>query len=171
MPTFASTLPGRDAEHGGLSYYYPGNNASTAPVQVANPTAATPNGERVYQDGMIFNGVAADGSANKVIVPAERYYKAVYSNSAGIQEASVFDASFIKLREVRFSYALPKDWVRRVYLQGVTVSLVGRNLAFLQKNTPNIDPETAFNTGNGQGLEDLTLPTVRNIGFNVNLKF
>lgn len=167
----ASTLPGRDAEHGGLSYYYPGNNASTAPVQVANPTAATPNGERVYQDGMIFNGVAADGSANKVIVPAERYYKAVYSNSAGIQEASVFDASFIKLREVRFSYALPKDWVRRVYLQGVTVSLVGRNLAFLQKNTPNIDPETAFNTGNGQGLESLQLPTTRSYGVNLNVSF
>jgi hypothetical protein len=49
--------------------------------------------------------------------------------------------------------------------------VVGRNLWIIHKNVPNIDPETAFNTGNGQGLEDLTLPTVRNIGFNINLKF
>jgi hypothetical protein len=41
----------------------------------------------------------------------------------------------------------------------------------IHKNAPNIDPETAFSTGNAQGMEDLTLPTVRNIGFNVNLKF
>jgi len=44
-------------------------------------------------------------------------------------------------------------------------------IEIIHKNAPNIDPETAFNNGNGQGLEDLTLPTVRNIGFNVNLKF
>ncbi|MDQ1088126.1 SusC/RagA family TonB-linked outer membrane protein [Siphonobacter sp. SORGH_AS_1065] len=164
-----STLPGRDAEHGGLSYYYAGNNTSSTPIPVTGSTA--PGGERVYSDGIIFNGVAADGSANKVIVPAERYYKYLYSNSAGVNEASVFDASFIKLREVRLTYAIPQDFVRRLHLQGASVSLIGRNLAFLQKNAPNIDPETAFNTGNAQGLESLQLPSTRSYGVNLNINF
>ncbi|OZI09107.1 SusC/RagA family TonB-linked outer membrane protein [Siphonobacter sp. BAB-5385] len=166
-----STLPGRDAEHGGLSYYYAGNNTSSTPVQVAGPDAKAPNGERIYSDGIIFNGVTADGQANKTIVPAERYYKNIYSNSAGVNEASVFDASFIKLREVRLSYALPQNLVKRLSLQGVNISLIGRNLAFLQKKAPNIDPETAFNTGNGQGLESLQLPTTRSYGVNLNISF
>jgi hypothetical protein len=81
------------------------------------------------------------------------------------------DASYVKLREVKLGYTFPSQWVKGLGLQSATVSLVGRNLWIIHKNVPNIDPETAFNTGNGQGLEDLTLPTVRTIGFNVNLKF
>jgi TonB-linked SusC/RagA family outer membrane protein len=162
----ASTLPGRGAANGGLSYYYPGNSNKVPAVQV-NTGAASPNGETVYDDGMIFKGVKADGSVNNTIVPAQSYYKG-FTN---VDEAFVYSASYVKLREVRLGYTLPSQWVKSVGLQSATVSLVGRNLWIIHKNVPNIDPETAFNAGNGQGLEDLTLPTVRNIGFNINLKF
>ncbi len=48
----------RDTEHGGLSYYYPGdNNASGMPVQVDPSLGAGPNGETVYHDGVILPGV------------------------------------------------------------------------------------------------------------------
>ena len=77
----------------------------------------------------------------------------------------------MKLREIKLGYTVPSKWVKGIGLQSATVSVVGRNLLIIHKNVPNIDPETAFNTGNGQGLEDLTLPTVRNIGFNINLNF
>jgi TonB-linked SusC/RagA family outer membrane protein len=164
------SLQGRDEENGGLPYYYPGNNKSGIPVQLASHSAASPTGEQVYHDGIIFKGVTADGKPNTVILPAERYYKATYSNS-NINESSIFDASFIKLREVRLSYAVPTSLANKFHLQGVTFSLIGRNLAFLQKNAPHIDPETAFNTGNGQGLESLQLPTTRSYGFNVNITF
>jgi len=160
----ASTLPGRGAANGGLSYYYPGNNTSAAAVQV---TGTAPAGVTVYNDGMIFKGVKADGSPNTTIIPAQSYYKG-FTN---IDEAFVYDASYIKLREVKLGYSLPAKWVNKIGFQGATFSVVGRNLWIIHKNAPNIDPETAFNAGNGQGLEDLTLPTVRNIGFNVNLKF
>jgi len=83
----------------------------------------------------------------------------------------VYSSSFIKLREVRLGYDLPAEWLRPIGFAGASVTLVGRNLWIIHKNVPNVDPETAFNTGNGQGLEDLTLPTVRNIGFNINVKF
>ncbi|AMR33561.1 SusC/RagA family TonB-linked outer membrane protein [Mucilaginibacter sp. PAMC 26640] len=162
----ASTLPGRGAANGGLSYYYPGNNAALPAVQVS-AGAAAPGGATVYDDGMIFKGVKADGTANTSIIPAQSYYKG-FTN---VDEAFVYSASYVKLREVKIGYTFPSRWVKGVGLQSATLSLVGRNLWIIHKNVPNIDPETAFNTGNGQGLEDLTLPTVRNIGFNVNLKF
>jgi outer membrane receptor protein involved in Fe transport len=159
----ASTLPGRGAQNGGLSYYYPNNNTSAAAVQ----GNAGPNGETVYHDGMIFNGVTSAGAQNTVILPAQSYYKG-FTN---VDEAFVYNATYIKLREVKFGYSLPSAWIKGAGLQSATLSLVGRNLWIIHKNVPNIDPETAFNTGNGQGLEDLTLPTVRNIGFNINVKF
>lgn len=160
----ASTLPGRGAANGGLSYYYPGNNTKLAAVQVSG---TAPAGATVYQDGVIFKGVKADGTPNTTILPAQSYYKG-FTN---VDEAFVYDASYIKLREVKLGYTFPSRWVKSVGLQAATLSIVGRNLWIIHKNVPNVDPETAFNNGNGQGLEDLTLPTVRNIGFNINLKF
>ncbi|HJY21492.1 MAG TPA: hypothetical protein VJ279_01325, partial [Hanamia sp.] len=162
----ASTLPGRDAAHGGLSYYYPGNQTSGKAVQLTNGATA-PNGEKVYDDGNIFPGVTADGKANATVLPAQQYYKG-FTN---VDEQFIYDASFVKLREVKLGYTLPSKWIKNIGFQGATVSIVGRNLWIIHKNVPNVDPETAFNTGNAQGLEDLTLPTVRNIGFNINLKF
>jgi hypothetical protein len=162
----ASTLPGRGAAIGGLTYYYPQNKTTNPAVQI-NTGASAPAGETVYDDGLIFKGVKADGTPNTTIVPAQSYYKG-FTN---VDEAFVYSASYVKLREVKIGYTFPSQWVKGIGLQSATVSLVGRNLWILHKNVPNIDPETAFNTGNGQGLEDLTLPTVRNIGFNVNLKF
>jgi TonB-linked SusC/RagA family outer membrane protein len=162
----ASTLPGRDAANGGLSYYYPGNDQREPAVQVT-AGASAPAGTTVYDDGMVFKGVKADGTPNTTIVPAQSYYKG-FTN---VDEAFVYSASYIKLREVKIGYTFPSQWVKGIGLQSATLSLVGRNLFIIHKNVPNIDPETAFNTGNAQGLEDLTLPTVRNIGFNVNLRF
>jgi TonB-linked SusC/RagA family outer membrane protein len=162
----ASTLPGRGAENGGISYYYPGNSTANKAVQISAGTAA-PGGATVYDDGMVFKGVLADGSANSTILPAQQYYKG-FTNA---DEAFVYSATYVKLREVKLGYTLPQQWIKKIGLQSATVSVVGRNLLIIHKEVPNIDPETAFNTGNGQGLEDLTLPGVRNVGFNINLKF
>ena len=159
----ASTLPGRDAAHGGLSYYYPGNDKSQPTV--AGSTG--PAGETVYQDGMIFKGVTPDGKANKSILPAQQYYKAL----TNFDEPWVYSSSFVKLREVKLGYDVPAKWISHIGFAGATVTLVGRNLWIIHKNVPNIDPETAMNVGNGQGLEDLSLPGTRSYGVNVNLKF
>lgn len=162
----ASTLPGRGTENGGLSYYYPGNEPANGLVQIG-AGAAAPGGATVYDDGIIFQGVLANGTANSKIIPASQYYKA-YSN---VDEAYVYNATYVKLREIKLGYNLPDQWIKSIGLQSANFSLVGRNLLIIHKNAPNIDPESAFNTGNGQGLEDLGLPTVRTIGFNLNLKF
>ena len=163
----ATTLQGRNAENGGLSYYYPGNITSAGTVAIAANATIGPGGETVYQDGNIFKGVTADGKANTTILPAQNYYKG-FTN---VDEQFVYSANFIKLREVKIGYTLPVKFIKNIGLQNATISVVGRNLWIIHKNVPNIDPETAFTTGNAQGLEDLTLPTVRNIGININLKF
>ncbi|HEY5507890.1 MAG TPA: SusC/RagA family TonB-linked outer membrane protein, partial [Paludibacter sp.] len=90
----AQTLPGRDAAHGGLNYYYPGNNAANTKTVLTGATA--PNGEVVYDDGVIFTGVYANGAANTQVISAQEYYKASYN----ISEAYVYSSSFVKLREV-----------------------------------------------------------------------
>jgi hypothetical protein len=162
----ALTLPGRDAEHGGLNYYYPGNNKGNGTVALPKGGTA-PGGETVYEDGMIYKGVTQTGNPNTTIIPASQYYKA----SRSIEEEYVYSASYVKFRELKIGYAVPLKWIKKIGLTGATVSLVGRNLWIIHKDVPNIDPETAFTSGNAQGLEDLTVPTTRSYGFNINFKF
>jgi len=164
-----STMPGRDEEHGGLPYYYASNNTKNIPTQLASHNATAPNGETVYHDGIIFDGVTADGKKNDVLLPAQQYYKSAYGST--INESSVYSASFIKLREVRVGYALPQELAHKWGLQGVNLTVTARNLWYIDKKAPNIDPETAFNTGNGQGLETLQIPTVRSLGLNLRVSF
>ncbi|MFD1605549.1 SusC/RagA family TonB-linked outer membrane protein [Flavobacterium artemisiae] len=156
----ASTLPGRGAENGGLNYYLNGTTKT-----LVNGTA--PAGATVYDDGMIFNGVYENGAPNTTVLSAQEYYKASYN----ISEAYIYSSTFVKMREIKLSYNFTKAFARRLGLEGASITAVGRNLFFIYKDAPNIDPETAFNTGNAQGLESLSLPTTRNFSLNVNLKF
>jgi hypothetical protein len=163
----AQTLRGRDEANGGLPYYYPGNVKTVLPVQLPTHGSAALGSEVVYHDGIIFDGANADGTKNTTILPAQTYWKSFNS----ISEANVFDASFVKFREINIGYNLPSKWARTIGAQAINVALIGRDLWILYKNAPNIDPETALNTGNGQGLESLQVPSTRSYGFSVNLKF
>jgi hypothetical protein len=157
----AQTLEGRDAANGGLNYYYVGNTKTL----LTGTTA--PNGAAVYDDGMIFKGVYADGTPNNKVISAQEYYKASYN----ISEAYIYSSTYVKLREVKLTYNLNKSLVKKLGLTGASITAASRNLLFIYKDVPNIDPESAFNTGNAQGLESLSLPSTRNFSLNVNLKF
>jgi TonB-linked SusC/RagA family outer membrane protein len=159
----ASTLPGRAAEFGGLSYYYPGNDNSKNAIA----GKVGPSGEAISDNGIIFKGVTANGTPNNQIISADQYYKSFYS----INEAYVYSSEFVKLRELSLTYRLPKGFASKIKLVDASVSLVGRNLWTIHKKVPNIDPEASFGTGNGQGVESLSLPTVRTFGINISAKF
>lgn len=172
----ANTLSGRDAEHGGLWYYTAamGNNvrlpeSPSYSVSSDGLYYAQVNGQstRVYQDGIIVEGVTESGSKNEEVVSAEKYYHRIYS----IAEANVYDASYVKLREVALSYRLPRLWTQKLHLQEASVTLTGRNLWTIYKSVPNIDPESALTTGNAQGVEAYSLPTTRSFGVNLSVKF
>ena len=172
----ANTLSGPDAEHGGLWYYTDamGNNVrlSESPSYSVSSDGlyyAQVNGQstRVYQDGIMVEGVTESGSKNEEVVSAEKYYHRIYS----IAEANVYDASYVKLREVALSYRLPRLWTQKLHLQEASVTLTGRNLWTIYKSVPNIDPESALTTGNAQGVEAYSLPTTRSFGVNLSVKF
>ncbi len=120
------------------------------------------------EEGVIGKGVKSDGSPNDVSVPAMEYYMYLANN---ISEAFVYDASFVKLRELSVGYSLPKNIVSKIGMLQMTLSVVGRNLAILYDKVPMIDPESSFTNGNAQGLEQWGLPATRSWGFNLNIKF
>ncbi|MBK6931874.1 MAG: SusC/RagA family TonB-linked outer membrane protein [Saprospirales bacterium] len=120
------------------------------------------------EDGIVAAGIdAATGEANTIKVTAQEYYGALDN----ISSLFVYDASFIKLRQVTLGYSLPASLVQRWGIQGITISAVGRNLAILMKKTDNIDPESNYNNSNAQGLELAGLPTTRSLGLALSVKF
>lgn len=110
--------------------------------------------------------VLANGDTvpNDIPVTAQLYHRGI----GGVSEEFVYDASFVKLREVRLGYAVPRSFTDRIGVSSMQVALVGRNLA-LWSDVPHIDPETAFNAGNVQGFEYSQMPSARSIGFNVSV--
>ncbi|MEP7259380.1 MAG: TonB-dependent receptor, partial [Flavitalea sp.] len=97
------------------------------------------------------------------------FYKRYYDHNS---EAQLVDRSFVKLRELKMGYNFPKKMYDKWPIQNISVSLVGRNLALWTKNQ-HFDPETGASTGGGLvgGFENLSLPTTRSFGFNLNVNF
>ncbi len=108
------------------------------------------------------------GSKNTKNVTSQSYYQSVGLN---ISSEFIYKSDFIKLRQIIFGYRLPEKLFTKTPFKGANLSLVARNLAILKKYVPNIDPESTYNSGNGQGLEWYGVPPVRTVGVNLNLKF
>jgi TonB-linked SusC/RagA family outer membrane protein len=93
----------------------------------------------------------------------------------GADEWSVFDASYLKLREVALSYTLPQSILGNTPFGRVTLSVTGRNLWFYAPGFPdgvNFDPEVnQFGSTNKQGIEWAATPAVKRYGVNLNLTF
>ncbi len=87
------------------------------------------------------------------------------------QENFIYDASFIKLRQVSVEYSLPAKILNKTPFSNLAVSFVGRNLAILFKNIENVDPESNYTDSNAQGMDYFGMPTTRTYGFNVRVVF
>jgi len=123
------------------------------------------------EGGYVGKGVTEDGKVNTNAVTASTYFNDISYGSDHITEEFLYDASFIKLRSLSLTYSLPASLLKKGFIKAFTISVVGRNIATLLKHTPNIDPESNYNTSNGQGLELSGYPLVRSYGVNVNVKF
>ncbi|NDU95589.1 SusC/RagA family TonB-linked outer membrane protein [Spirosoma terrae] len=129
-------------------------------------------------NGVIGQGVTvtsnADGSStfapNDVKLNSRQWHTA-WTGGRNIAEGVMFDASFVKLREVQLGFSIPDRIWGKVPLRGVTLSLVGRNLAVWSK-VPHVDPETMSYSGGTAlpGIEYMAIPTTRSFGFNLGLK-
>jgi TonB-linked SusC/RagA family outer membrane protein len=124
-------------------------------------------------NGYNFGGVVDNGdgtfSPNTVKRSAEAWNADLYNRR---HDRGVFDASFIKLREMTLGYDFPKAMFTNSAIGGLRLALYGRNLALLQSNVPHVDPETAFDNSNAmQGIEFGQLPSARTFGITVNVNF
>ena len=172
-----------DQDYGSWSGVYPstaGKNALGNPVR--SPLS--------QGGGVILQGVTQDGKANTK--PVDAYdinvdgsafpFSSVNSLAA---RSYVYDAGYIKLRELSLGYSLPATvFGRQNVIKGIDLSLSGRNLWIIHKNLPYADPEQGaasttpnsttpivYNPNASIGYQTGVYPSVRTLAFNVKLKF
>ncbi len=165
-----------DARIGGVLYSGTWNRATTAGV-----VAATYEGREEYYLSSVILGEDTERATHGFKWKEDVYYEdgtkcEKYVNPryqfGSWDSRCVFDASYIKLREVAVGYSIPSRVLKDTPLSAVKVSLVGRNLAILYQNTPKgIDPEAAVSSGNAQGVEYGGMPPVTTFGFDVKISF
>ncbi len=121
--------------------------------------------------GIILDGVAPDGSKNTVRTAMNDYRNATGSTLAP-RAYFIYDASYVKLREIALSYNFPKmPFMDKIGIQSLRFGLVGSNLWIIHKNLPFADPEAGLSSGNLQGSQNGVLPTTKDLGFNLQVQF
>ena len=140
---------------------------------VRDPLIGTPgsydpkSGGYLIQGVNVVNGVS---TPNKTRVDASTSDFA-FGTAARPHRDFVYDASFIKLREVSLSYNIPSSLLSKLLVKSATVSFVGSNLWIIHKNLPYADPEAGLSAGNIQGYSVGSLPGTRDFGFNLKFNF
>ena len=150
-------------------------------AQIFSGTNAAARGFGLHQDtnpaggrenGLVVSGTDTSGASfTDTVSQADLETHFAPVGIYGIAEASVYDADYIKFRQLSLGYQLPSKSLDNTFLSSVNISLIGTNLFYLMTTADNIDPESGFNVGNAQGLEWFGVPPVRNLGFNLNIKF
>ncbi len=142
------------------------------PIVWVNPSDHS-KGYAANSGGFINPGVnvSANGTvtANTTRLSASNYGAFGYSKLPN--KAFVYDASYVKLRQVSLSYSLPSAILKKCFITGVTFTAVASNVWIIFKNLPYADPESGLGAGNLQGYTTGSLPSTRDFSFNVKLTF
>ncbi|MBC6993407.1 SusC/RagA family TonB-linked outer membrane protein [Neolewinella lacunae] len=132
------------------------------------------------ETGIIAQGVQNTGSSenpvyvpNTVAISAESYYRSFYDRNH--EENNIYDASFLKIREVSLTYRLGREQLSDTFLSSLgslSISVIGRNLYAFTK-IPHFDPEQFAIQGQNLvgGVEDISYPTARSFGINLGVEF
>ncbi|WP_407557299.1 SusC/RagA family TonB-linked outer membrane protein [Winogradskyella sp. 4-2091] len=132
----------------------------------------------VREESLVFNGVVqSTGQQNAQSVP---YYDNTVSENnnvwrrygfGGLSESNVYDASWVRLREITLAYQVPSKYLEGMFIDGISIAAYGRNL-WLNTDYPGIDPETNL-TGdsNGLGLDYFNQPNTKSYGFDIKFNF
>jgi TonB-linked SusC/RagA family outer membrane protein len=123
----------------------------------------------IIGDGVVLGTDGKYTTNTKKVLPVDYY--ADYYRRANV-EANSFNASFVKLREVRFEYSLPLTVLSKTFIRQATFGLYGRDLLMIT-SFPMFDPETAALNGSTllPGVEMGQLPSTRTMGLNITFKF
>ena len=120
---------------------------------------------KLSRQDLIESGLSSGG------LTGQQYWENIMDSE--IPEAVMYDATYLKFRELILSYTLPRSLVSQTFIDAVSFSLVIRNLA-VWSNIPNVDSETfsgSQQAGTILGYDSGGIPSVRTVAFNVNLKF
>ena len=149
-----------------------------AKTGMAPETAAiNDNGKNVRDPLVDGGGFHIYGISNATKLPvdayvdARQYYRTVLGTH--VYEEWLYDASYIKLREVRLGYTFQKAKLGKLPFKSVTVALIARNPLMIWQNAPKgLDP-TELSTGSQaiSWYESGTTNTVRSFGLNLNFNF
>lgn len=157
-----------DVRRGGNLYSLTNAYGTRSGVLAATLRGREERPDTLNGSGIVMEGVTVTSTGDTVPirrrVTAQQYHRSL----TNIHEEFVYDASFVKLREVRLQYAVPARLTNRLRVSGLEMAVIGRNLA-LWTDVPNVDPETAFNAGNVQGFEYSQYPSARSVGFSVTV--
>ncbi len=120
--------------------------------------------------GIILPGVKADGTPNDKRYDATNF--GIYGYRRNPNAAFIYDAGYVKLREVNLTWDLPQSILGsgRIF-KGIALGVYARNPWIIHKNLPHADPEETYGSGNIQGHQGGSYPTVKTFGANLNLKF
>lgn len=123
--------------------------------------------------GYIIEGVNVSGDG--VSTPNKTRVDASQCDGFGIglhpHKAFIYDAGYVKLREVVLTYNIPAEFLGRTFIKGASLSAIGSNLWIIHKSLPYADPESGLSAGNIQGYTSGSLPTTRDFSFNLKLNF
>ncbi|RKR11937.1 TonB-linked SusC/RagA family outer membrane protein [Flavobacterium sp. 90] len=146
----------------------------------ARTQAAASDPNFVFKDwvptaGYVANGVVNTGTADNPVyvkntkpVDPQEYWRSVTDATPA---PFIYDASYVKLREVSLGYTIPKSVFEGAKINSIYFSVFARNLLTFNKDLPNIDPESMYTSGNGQGFEYGSLPSRQSYGFNIKVTF
>lgn len=123
-------------------------------------------------EGIVLDGIdEATGLKNTVAIDPEVYYRSIGGDNAPAEEY-VYDASYIKFKELSFGYSFPSKWISKIHVSSLRLSFVGRNLCYLMKHTPGTSPEGGYDTTMfSQAIDYTAVPYTRTLGFSVNVGF
>lgn len=128
------------------------------------------------RENFVVDGVISDGNdgytKSTVSVSPQIYYKAMTANNLGINEAYMFDATNVRLRNVQLGYNLPKSVLGNSPILRARVTISCNNVWMISSKMKGIDPESTFATGsNAVGFENGAPPTMRSFLFGLQLGF
>ncbi|WP_373497093.1 SusC/RagA family TonB-linked outer membrane protein [Aquiflexum sp.] len=123
------------------------------------------DGSKGFYD--VAGNLVVEGVNDIPIIQGQHFFRNVLDP---IIESNVYDASFVRLREIRLSYDLSPDLLKRIGFQNASFYVVGRNL-WLNAALPNFDPEMVSGSGNVRGEEYLVVPQTASYGAGLVVSF
>ncbi|MBU2996901.1 SusC/RagA family TonB-linked outer membrane protein [Cellulophaga baltica] len=135
-----------------------------------NPITGTVGNYGANSGGLILKGVDENGNTNEVRADFSNYANP-YGYARAPNKLHVYDAGYVKLREVNLTYNLSSKVLDQTPFSNASISFIGRNLWIIHKNVPYADPEAGLSSGNVQGYQSGSYPSIREIGASIKLQF